>query len=102
MLQTRRAIVEEIEAIASQPRLIVQTSPPEGTVVPAGPRAVNLRGLGPPGAKVTVNGQTVANTRPSGYFSHAVFLGDDQPTMIVAVDHNGAQRAVSRIFPLAD
>ena len=102
MLQTRRAIVEEIEAIASQPRLVVQTSPPEGTVVPAGPRAVNLRGLAPPGAKVTVNGQTVANTRPSGYFSHAVFLGDDQPTITVAVDHNGTQRTVSRTFLLAD
>lgn len=102
MTQTRRAIAEEIEAIASQPRLVVQTSPPEGTVVPAGPRAVNLRGLAPPGAKVTVNGQTVANTRPSGYFSHAVFLGDDQPTITVAVDHNGTQRTVSRTFLLAD
>jgi len=32
MLGTRRAIAEELEALQAEPRLVVQTSPPEGTV----------------------------------------------------------------------
>lgn len=102
MLDTRRAIAEEIEATQSEPRLIVQTSPPEGTVVPAGPRAVNVRGLAPAGAKVTVNGVAVANARPSGYFCRAVFLGDNEPTITVAVEHGGREAKVVRTFELAD
>lgn len=102
MLDTRRAIAEEIETLRTDPRLIVQTSPPEGTVVPAGPRAVNVRGLAPPGAKVTVNGEAVANTRPSGYFCRAVFLGDHQPTITVTIEHDGHKATVMRTFQLAD
>ncbi len=102
MLETRQVIAGEIEALQTEPRLVVQTSPPEGTVVPAGPRAVNLRGLAPPGAKVTVNGQVVANARPSGYFCQAVFLGDNQPTITVAIEHNGRETSTTRTFQLAD
>lgn len=102
MLDTRQAIAEEIETLRSEPRLIVQTSPPEGTVIPAGPRAVNVRGLAPPGANVTVNGQAVANARPSGYFCQAVFLGDTQPTVSVAIEHAGKRARATRVFKLAD
>ena len=102
MLDTRRVIAEEIEALRAEPRLVVQTSPPEGTVVPAGPRAVNVRGLAPRGAKVTVNGEAVANARPSGYFCRAVFLGDGQPTITVDVEHEGLKARATRTFRLAD
>jgi len=102
MLDTRRAIAAEIEALESEPRLIVQTSPPEGTVVPAGPRAVNVRGLAPPGAQVTVNGEAVLNVRASGYFCRAVFLGDNQPTITVTCETGARKRRVTRTFPLAD
>jgi hypothetical protein len=102
LLDTRRAIAEEVEALQSEPRLVVQTSPPEGTVVPAGPRAVNLRGWAPPGARILLNGQPVNHARPSGYFCQAVFLGDSQPQVVVTVEHNGQKRSATRTFKLAD
>lgn len=102
MLDTRRAIAEEIEALQAEPQLVVQTSPPEGTVVPAGPRAVNVRGLAPAGAKVTINGEAVTNARPSGYFCRAVFLADNQPTITVTVEHAGKKTSATRVFKLAD
>jgi len=102
LLDTRRAIAEEIEALQAEPRLVVQTCPPEGTLVPAGPRAVNLRGLAPPGAKVMLNGRLLNNVRPSGYFCHAVFLGDNQPRVEVTVEHGGRKRSVVRTFKLTD
>ena len=58
MLDTRNTIALEIEQLTTAPLLIVQTSPPEGTYVPAGPRNIGVRGLVPPGAKVTLNGKT--------------------------------------------
>src|SRR5262249_7245599 len=57
LLQTRRAIAEEIEALDDRPLLVVQTSPAEGSVVPAGPRHITVRGLATPGSRVTVNGE---------------------------------------------
>jgi hypothetical protein len=102
LLATRQAIAEEIQALDTPPRLVVQTSPPEGTAVPAGPRAVNVRGLAPPGAKVTVNGEPVANARASGYFCGAVFLGDQQPTITVVVEHEGRKTRATRTFRLED
>ena len=59
------------------PLLVVQTSPPEGTVDPAGPRMVNVRGLVPPGASVSSIGELVTDVRPSGYFSHFWFPDED-------------------------
>jgi hypothetical protein len=102
LVDTRRAIAEEIEALGAEPLLIVQTSPPEGTVVPAGPRMVNVRGLVSPGAKVTINGKDVANVRPSGYFLQAHFLDDNQPAITVEVDHSGRKHTAQRTFKLSD
>jgi hypothetical protein len=102
LLDTRRTIAEEIESLQSEPRLVLQTSPPEGTVVPAGPRAVNLRGWAPPGAKILVNGQPVTNARPNGYFCQALFLNDKQEKVTVAVEHEGRKRTAIRTFRLAD
>jgi hypothetical protein len=102
LLETRRAIAQEIEALQSEPLLVVQTSPPEGTVVPAGPRAVNVRGLTAPGAKVLLNGRPVSHARPSGYFCQAVFLGDNHPQLEVVAEHGGRKRSTVRTFQLAD
>ncbi len=98
---TRRAIAEEIEALQTGPLLVVQTSPPEGTPIPAGPRMVNVRGLVPPGATVLLNGERVQNVRPSGYFLQCCFLADS-PVITIAVDHQGAQHTVRRTFPLVE
>jgi hypothetical protein len=102
LLETREAIAGEIEGLAAEPLLVVQTSPPEGTVVPAGPRAVNVRGLSPPGAKVLLNGQPALHVRANGYFCQPVFLGDRQPTIQVTVEHQGRKRTTTRTFLLAD
>ena len=102
LLDTRQAIAEEIEALQAEPRLLVQTSPPEGTVVPAGPRAVNVRGWATPGSTVVLNGKPVSQMRPGGYFCQAVFLGDNQPRVEVVAEHAGRKRNAVRTFKLAD
>jgi hypothetical protein len=100
VLDTRNAIAREIEELSIEPLLIVQTSPPEGTFVPAGPRNIGVRGLVQPGAKVTINGRPVGNVRASGYFLQAHFMSADNPTIEVTVDHNGRKRTTYRTFKL--
>ena len=102
MLDTRAAVAREIEALRSEPLLIVQTSPPEGTIVPAGPRNIGVRGLAPPGAKVTLNGRPVQNVRPSGYFLQAHFMSESNPVIEITVEHNGKKRTAKRTFRLTD
>jgi hypothetical protein len=102
LMQTRRRIAEEIEALRTPPLLVVQTSPPEGTVVPAGPRNIGIRGLVPPGATVKLNGKSIGGVRPSGYFVHAYFMPDDKPTITLTVESQGKNRSVQRTFKLAD
>jgi hypothetical protein len=100
ILDTRHAIAREIEELLTKPLLIVQTSPPEGTFVPAGPRNIGVRGLVQPGAKVTINGKPVKNVRSSGYFLQAHFMMANNPTIEVAVEHNGKKRTTERRFRL--
>ncbi len=102
MLATRRAVAGEIEALQSEPLAVVQSSPPEGTVVPAGPRMVILRGLATPGAIVHVNGDPVHKMRPSGCFTHFQFLSESQPTITVRVEREGKTRTMKRTFILTD
>jgi hypothetical protein len=102
MLGTRDAIAREIEELSSEPLLIVQTSPPEGTVVPAGPRNIGVRGLVQPGATVTLNGKAIKNVRDSGYFLQAYFMPGNNPTITVTVEHNGKKRTAERTFRLVD
>jgi hypothetical protein len=83
LLETRKAIAGEIEALQNEPLLIVQTSPPEGTFIPAGPRHLTVRGLVTPGATVTINGQPVVDLRSSGYFTQVLFLADYKPLIEV-------------------
>lgn len=102
MLNTRNAIAREVEKLQTEPLLIVQTSPPEGTVVPAGPRNIGVRGIVQPGAKVTLNGRPIQNVRPSGYFLQAHFMSENNPTITITVEHNGKERTVRRTFKLTD
>ena len=39
--------------------ILLDIQPPEGTIVPAGPRNIGVRALVQPGAKVTLNGKTI-------------------------------------------
>ena len=100
MLNTRQAIAREIEELSTEPVLIVQTSPPEGTFVPAGPRNIGVRGLVQPGATVTINGRPAGNVRASGYFLQAHFMSSDNPTIEVTVEYKGRKRTTKRTFNL--
>ena len=102
MLETRSAIAEEIEALQSEPLLIVQTSPPEGSVFPEGPRNLGIRGLVTPGATVTINGEAVEDISPDGYFRRYHFLLDVEPVITVETEYNGKKRTVIRTFKIAD
>jgi len=102
MLDTRRAIAEEIEALQSEPLLIVQTSPPEGSVFPEGPRNLGIRGLVTPGATVTINGEAVGDISPDGYFRRYHFLLDVEPVITVEAEYNGKKRTVTRRFKISD
>ena len=102
LFETRQAIAEEIEQLKTGTLLVVQTSPPEGTLVPAGPRHVEIRGLVTPGASVAVNGTPVRSIRPSGYFRHVRFLADDQPSITISAEHEGRTRTTQRTFELGD
>jgi hypothetical protein len=100
MLNTRNAIAREIEALQTAPLLIIQTSPPEGEVIPSGPRNIGIRGLVPPDAKVTLNGKPIQNVRPSGYFLKAHFMSENNPTITVTAEYNGKTRTAKRTFKL--
>ncbi len=99
LLETRRLVAGEIDALESGPLLVVQTSPPENTFVPAGPRNIGVRGLVAPEATVTVNGKAIP-VRASGYFCAAVFMPDDRPEITVTVEEKGRTRSAVRSFIL--
>jgi len=101
LLQTRKAIAEEIESLKTEPLLIVQTSPEEGSTVPFGPRHINVRGLVTPGSKVAINGKNIVNVRPSGYFLYA-YLNDRKPTITITAESNGKKRTVERTFKFVE
>lgn len=102
LLETRHTIAQEIEDLRSKPLLVVQTSPPEGTTIPAGPRTINVRGLVLPGAIVTLNGKSINNVRPSGYFLQACFMPDNKPTITITVEYEGKKHTIRRTFKLTD
>ncbi len=118
MLDTRRAIAEEIEALDSKPFMIVQTSPAEGTIIHGDPRCIAIRGLVSPDAKVTIYGNLGANhdlglrippegdpvikINPNGYFAVRRCLLDDEPVLNIVVEDNGKKRTVTRTFTLMD
>ena len=104
LLQTRLAIADEIEGLDAVPLLYVQTSPPEGSVTPAGPITINVRGVITPGAKVTINGQPVIeeNVSGKGCFIGAVFITADKPEIVVTAELNGVTRSCKRTFKVVD
>ena len=102
MLDARRTIAEEIEALEENPLLLVQTSPADNSTVPNGPRFVLVRGLVNPGATVTLNGEKVENVLPSGYFYAYHFLKEENPVVTVTTEYRGEKRSASRKFVAGD
>lgn len=100
MLETRHQVADEIEDLDDDLLLYVQTSPPEGTEFPAGPRNCGIRGLVTPGARVIVNGEPVENVRESGYFSLYYFVPDGKPTITVTAELDDMKKTVIRTFKL--
>lgn len=102
LLEARKAIAEEIEALQEETLLFVQTSPPEGTFIPAGPRHLTVRGLVTPGATVTIDDQPVIDLRENGYFTQVLFLADNKTSTSIEANYNGKKRLVTRRFELKD
>ncbi len=104
LLDTRRAIADEIEALSASPLLYVQTSPPEGTATPAGPIMINVHGIASSGAKVTINGRPVIpdNITQSGCFVDAVFIDAAKPEVVVTAETDGVARTVTRSFKVVE
>ena len=100
LLDTRKAIADEIEGLDAKPLLYVQTSPPESTVTPAGPITINIRGLATPGAKITINGQPVIeqNISADGSFIGMLFITAEKPEIVVTAELNGVTRTATRKF----
>lgn len=101
---TRAALADEIEALDSSPLLIVHTSPPEGSVVPAGPIMINVRGVTTPGAKITINGRPVIadNVSSRGCFFDAVFITADAPNIVTTAEHDGQTTTTTRAFRVVE
>ena len=118
LLDTRRTIVSEIEALAAEHPVVVQTSPPEGTVLHGEPRCIVVRGLAPPGSHVflTTNPlpdhasglvdrpdpERVARIAHNGYFAVRYCLADGEPEIRVIVEHGDDITTVLRRFVLED
>jgi hypothetical protein len=118
LLDTRCAIAEEIESLRTEPLLVVQTSPSEGTVIHGDPRCIAIRGLVTPGSRITIYGnavpnhstglkdipvgEPVENIGPDGYFSVRWCLQDDEPVITIKAEHEGKTKTVTRTFKLVD
>ncbi len=70
--EARNELVEAIEAISSEPRLIVQTFPKDNSTIYEGPSFIELYGLTTPGAKVTINKVDVS-VEENGTFRHSTY-----------------------------
>lgn len=102
IMETRRAIAEEIAALDRKPLLLFETEPPEGTVLIHGPINVEVRGITEPGAAVTINGDAVS-LGPDGRFAKVVFVhSKDHAEIKVEVEKDGHKKTHVRRFPVRD
>ncbi len=97
-------MAEEIEALETEPLLLVQTSPPEGSLTPAGPITINIRGLTSPGAKVTINGKALLqqNISPKGRFIDVRLITSQEPELLITAELDGKTRLVKRAFRVVE
>lgn len=96
----RRQIAREIESLGASPLLYVQTEPCKGTVVPAGPRLINVCGITEPNATVKINGRPVADVEANGVCAVACFLSKPEVTIEAARDDK--VQTVTRTFQMVD
>ncbi|MEA3402712.1 MAG: DUF4091 domain-containing protein [Armatimonadota bacterium] len=101
LLEARSLIADEIEALQNDPLLFVQTSPPEHTEIPAGPRLINIYGAADPGAVISVNGEEKLTVGESGTFEMPHFIGGDGVVRITAA-LDGRQAHADRAFVLTE
>ncbi len=101
LLNARSLIAEQIEALDAEPLLFVQTSPPEHTEIPAGPRLMNIYGAASPGAVISVNGEERLTVDDSGTFEMPHFIGGDG-TVRVTATLDGRQAHADRAFVLTE
>ena len=101
VLEARRLIAAEIEALTSEPMLFVQTSPPEHTEIPNGPRLINIYGTATPGAVISVNDEEKLTVGGAGTFEMPHFIGGDGTVRITA-SFDGKRAHADRAFVLTE
>jgi hypothetical protein len=92
ILSVRRAVADEIMALDKSPLLLVQTEPPDGSVVAEGPIAIEVHGLTEPGATVRINDQAVKVS------ADGTFIFRAGSNIRIEVEHNGKKKTVVRNF----
>jgi hypothetical protein len=100
LLDARRAIAHEIEAMGQHPFVYVQPEPPEETTIPFGVRVINVRGVAEPGATVKVNGVQINDVTPDGVFVAARYIGS--PTVTIEATKDGRTTTLMRTFKFVD
>jgi hypothetical protein len=97
-------VADEIEALDTEPLLLVQTAPPDGTLTPAGPITINIRGLASSGAKVNINGKALPpqNISAKGCFIDVRLLEPKQPELVITAELNGKTRLARRAFRIVE
>lgn len=101
LLETRRTVAREIEALNHKPMLFVQTSPPDGSEIPYGPRLANVYGVTEPGAKISINGRVRGHAAADGTFELHHFVRDDGTVSVTAETSAGTLEA-ERQFVLTE
>lgn len=88
----RQAIAEEIVALDEAPLCLVQTEPPEGTMLVNGPVFVEVYGVVEPGATVKVDGQAVS------VLPDHTFACRSSQNVRVEIERDGKKKTIVRAF----
>jgi hypothetical protein len=91
----KRQIIDELLALDRAPRLLVQTTPLEHSVV-ANDGMIDLYGWAEPGTKITVGGRELP-VSPDGLFMENVRLSRDN-TVVVEAELGQSKKTVVRSF----
>ncbi len=97
IMAVRREVAHEIAALEARPLLLVQTEPPDGSVLVHGPVVVEVRGVAEPGATVKVNGHAV-DVDARGRFACRAQPRGAAGEILVEAERGGKRKTAVRRF----
>ncbi len=95
LYRAKRQIIEELLALDESPRVIVQTNPPEHSVM-ANDCAVDVYGYVEPDAKITVNGKDCPILK-GGLFMESARLSKNN-TIVIEAQNQSGKKTIVRTF----